>query len=155
MSVQSVLGAPSIRVHTGLALASYAAFLLACVSAVAYLLQERKLKAKDPRLVQQLAPSLEALDRLNYMAVVVGFVLFTAGAGLGLRLAIRTWDGLWDVKLLSAGATWVLYAVLVWVRATSTLRGRRVALLSVLGFLLVVSLFVGVNFVLPSRHAYF
>ncbi len=145
----------SIRIHTGLALASYAAFLLACISAVAYLWQERKLKRKDPRLIQQSAPSLEALDRLNYMAVVVGFVFFTVGVGLGLRLAIGTWDRLWDAKLLSAGTTWVLYAALVYVRATSTLRGRRVALLSVLGFLLVVFFFVGVTFVLPSRHAYF
>ncbi len=149
------LGAPGIRIHTGLALASYAAFLLACVSAVVYLWQERKLKRKDPRLIQQSAPSLEALDRLNYMAVVVGFVFFTVGVGLGLRLAIGAWDRVWDAKLLSAGTTWVLYAVLVYVRATSTLRGRRVALLSVLGFLLVVFFFVGVTFVLPSRHAYF
>ncbi len=144
----------SIRVHTGLALASYAAFLLACVSAVAYLWQERRLKAKDPRLVVETAPSLEALDRLNYWAVVAGFLLFTAGVALGMRLAIRTWDALWDPKFLVALATWGLYATLVYLRATSTLRGRRVALLSLLGFLLVVFLFIGVNFFLPSRHAY-
>lgn len=144
----------NIHLHTGLALASYAAFLLACVSAMAYLWQEHRLKTKDPRLVWQRSSSLEALDRLNYWSVVTGFLLFTCGIALGLRLATQAWPAIWDTKLLGAVIAWLLYATLVYLRATSTLRGRRVALLSVLGFLLVIFLFVGINFLLPSRHAY-
>ena len=51
-------------------------------------------------------------------------------------------------------ALWISYLMLWLVRLRSTLRGRRVALLSALGFSLVLFTFLGVSRILHSGHPY-
>ncbi len=143
-------------IHILFALLSYIAFLLAFVSGIVYLIEERQLKKKVPNVLQDNSPSLEVLDKINYWAIAIGFTLFTIGVVVGFFLAKpiwgRTWN--WDPKEVWTAATWGIYAFLLWVRATSTLRGRRMILLSILGFLFILFTFIGVNYILGGSHVY-
>lgn len=145
-----------ILLHLLCAWLSYAAFLTAFVAGGLFLIQEHQLKRKQMGFWFHRLPSLESLDRLNFQAIGIGWALLTVGIVLGLGEARgrmgQWWNG--DSKEVLTVALWVTYVLLWLVRLRSTLRGRRVALLSVLGFVLVVVSLVGAGRLIPSWHPY-
>lgn len=144
----------TVTVHMTCSLLSYAAFLVAFVSGVLFLIQERQLKRKTMGLLFHRLPSLDALDRANFLAIGIGFGLLSVGVVFGLVgagvLLGRWWTG--DPKASATIILWGLYLGLWLVRLRATLRGRRVALLSVLGFSLVVFTFLGVSRLSPHPY---
>ena len=147
---------PMVVIHMACSLVSYAAFLVACASSVLFLIQERQLKHKTMGVLFHRLPSLDALDRLNFIAISIGFGLLSIGLVFGVageRLLLgRWWSG--DPKEYLTAGLWLSYCLLWIVRLRSTLRGRRVALLSILGFGFVLFAFIGAGWVLPSWHPY-
>ena len=137
-------------------LLSYAAFLIAFASGVLFLIQERQLKHKTMGVLFHWLPSLEALDRLNFLAIGVGFGLLSIGLMCGVAgermLLGHWWSG--DPKEYLTALLWLSYCLLWIVRLRSTLRGHRVALLSILGFSFVLFTLIGAGWVLPSWHPY-
>jgi ABC-type uncharacterized transport system permease subunit len=144
----------TLAVHGICSLLSYAAFLLAFVSGLLFLIQERQLKRKRMGWLFHRLPSLERLDRINFLAIGIGFALLTAGTVCGF-LGIGSIFGTWwtgDPKEYATVALWVSYCVLWLTRLRATLRGHKVAVLSVLGFSLVLFTFMGVSRLLDSWH---
>ncbi len=139
--------------HAVCALLSYVAFLIAFVSGILFLLQETQLKRKQMGVLFHRLPSLSALDRVNFLAIGLGFALLSVGVGLGFLSAGQGVGRWWDPKEWLVVALWASYLVLWLVRLRATLRGRRVALLSILGFSLAMFTFVGISRWLPW-HAY-
>jgi ABC-type transport system involved in cytochrome c biogenesis permease subunit len=119
-------------------------------------MQERQLKRKQMGRLFRWLPSLEALDRVNFLSIGIGFGLLSVGVVFGLlgtkALLGRWWVG--DAKGYLTIGMWMGYLLLWLVRLRSTLRGRRVALLSVLGFSFVLFTFVGATYLLRSWHPY-
>ena len=146
-----------IASHAIFIFASYLAFFLALVTGIYFLTQERKLKLKDPSILRAGVVSLETLDRVNWLAVVVGFSLFSFGMVQGHWLARSEWGRVWsgDPKEVFALVTWGAYAVVLVLRLRAGLRGRRVIFLSVMSFLLVLFTYAGVNHLLGTRHTFF
>ena len=145
-----------IALHAAVLFASYAAFFLAVVTGVLFLVQERWLKRKDPRVLRMVLP-LDLLDRVNLWAVLVGFALFSLGMVQGLLLARSRWGTFWngDPKEVWSLATLLAYAAVLGFRISVGLRGRRIVFLSVVSFLLVLFTFVGVNYLVGGRHVFF
>ena len=142
--------------HMICSLLSYGAFLAAFVCALLFLIQERQLKRKRMGMLFRRLPSLEALDRMHFVAIGIGFGLLSIGVAAGFlganALMGRWWSG--DPKEYLTVALWASYLALWVVRVRSTLRGRRLALLSILGFSLVLFTFLGVSRLLPTWHAH-
>ena len=145
-----------IVLHAAVLFCSYAAFFVAVVTGVIFLVQERRLKRKDPRVLQAVLP-LEVLDGLNLWSVLVGFSLFTSGMIQGFFLARTQWGTFWngDPKEVWSLLTLGAYALVLGLRLKPGLRGRRIVLMSVMSFLLVMFTFVGVNFLIGGRHVFF
>ncbi len=145
-----------IILHMGCSLLSYVAFLVAFIAGALFLIQERQLKQKQMGLLFHRLPALWTLDRINVVALGMGFGLLTAGLVFGCIMAQRLlgqwWN--WDPKELLTLALWGLYFALWWLRLRAAWRGRKVALLSVLGFALVLFTLLGVSRWLPTWHAY-
>ena len=145
-----------VLIHMVCSFLSYVAFLAAFVSGMLFLIQERQLKRKTMGFLFHRLPSLEGLDRLNFIAIGLGFALLSLGVAFGFVemnvLHGRWWIG--DSKTYLTIALWGSYLALWLIRLRSTLRGRRVALLSVLGFSLVLFTFIGANWFLASVHPY-
>ncbi len=142
--------------HTVCSWLSYVAFLVAFGSGLLFLLQERQIKRKRMGALFHRLPSLGALDRVNLLAIGLGFGLLSLGVFYGI-LGQRTLLGRWwvdDPKVYLTLLLWSGYFLLFLVRLRSTLRGRPVALLSILGFSLVLFTCLGAGWLLASRHPY-
>jgi ABC-type transport system involved in cytochrome c biogenesis permease subunit len=145
-----------IATHIVILFASYIAFCLAVLTGLAFLLQDSGLKRKDPAVLGGRAISLELLDRMNLAFVVAGFVLFSVGVIQGQLLARAEWGRFFtgDPRVHWSLITWTAYAAVLAVRLKLGLRGRRVVVLSVMAFLLVLFTFAGVNHVLAGRAGF-
>ena len=80
-----------LPVHASIALFADGFLALACIGGIMYLLQEREIKKKRFGLFYSRLPSLDALDKLNYHCLSVGFPLFTLGLITGSLWAKPAW----------------------------------------------------------------
>ena len=145
-----------ITVHTICSLLSYGAFLVAFVTGVLFLIQERQVKQKRMGLLFHRLPALQTLDHVNVIAIGIGFTLLTLGLLCGLvgsRELLGVWWR-WDSKELLTLLLWSSYLALWLVRLRSTLRGRKVAFLSILGFTFVLFTLFGARRLFPTWHSF-
>ncbi len=142
--------------HVVFAFLGNAIFALAFCCGVMYLIQERRLKSKKIGAITKRLPPLKVLDDLNYQSLKFGFPLLTLGIITGAVWANyawgRYWD--WDPKETWSLITWLLYAALLHQRLTVGWRGRKAAIMAIVGFLAVVFTFLGVNLLLSGLHTY-
>jgi len=134
-----------------------AALALACGVGMLYLLQEHAIKTKKRGFFYSRLPSLELLDTTGYACIVVGFTMLTIGLITGFVYAKAIWGRFWswDPKEVWSGITWILYAVLLHERLAVGWRGRRAAIMAIVGFCVVLFTFFGVNFFMQGHHGQF
>ncbi len=133
--------------HISALLAAYAALGFSLLASVLYLVQERRLKSKvklgqtSRRAALDWLPPLDTLERLAHAMLLFGFPCMTVGLLLGAVLVQETSLGaayFLDPKVLLSFGLWILYVLLLFLRQTVGLRGRRAAYLS--GAVLVLML---------------
>jgi cytochrome c-type biogenesis protein CcsB len=134
-----------------------ASLALACGAGLLYLLQENAIKSKQRGFFFKRLPSLELLDHTGYACIVTGFTMLTFGLITGLIYAKSVWGRFWswDPKEVWSGITWILYAALLHQRLTVGWRGRRAAIMAIIGFAVILFTFLGVNFFLKGHHGEF
>ena len=136
--------------HRLTAYASPVAFAVAACAGVWYLLLRRKLRQKPHGPPDASYGSLERLERLNYTAVQIGFVLLTVGLASGLTRTIGHPTRLgehwfYQPKVLLSFVTYAVYAVVLHSPITPTLRGKKTAILSIAGFVLLLGTLAAVQ----------
>ncbi len=132
-------------------------FALACGVGILYLIQENSIKNKNHGFFFRRLPSLELLDSTGYTCIISGFAMLTLGLITGFLYAKLIWGRLWswDPKEVWSGITWLLYAALLHGRFALGWRGRKAAIISVIGFVVLLFTFLGVNFLLEGHHGEF
>jgi ABC-type transport system involved in cytochrome c biogenesis permease subunit len=109
------------------------------LASLMYLFQARRLRAKTlpgkgPRLL-----SLERLEAMNRRAITLAFPLLTAGLLLGVLIMFHDHLSGWtDPRILGAGVLWLAFALLCYLRYGYHLRGRQVAMWTIVTFVLLV-----------------
>jgi len=103
----------------------------------------------------RLLPSEYHMDELMYYSATLGFIFLTLGIATGSVWAHYAWGSYWswDPKETWSLITWLSYAVMLHVRLVRGWRGRRMAVMAIIGFVCVLVTYLGVNF-LPSLHSY-
>ncbi len=99
----------------------------------------------------------ELLDELTYKTVAIGFPIFTLGGLIfGAIWADQAWGVYWswDPKETWSLITWFVYAFFLHARLMRGWRGKRAAIVSVIGFVAVVFTYLGVNLLLSGLHSY-
>ncbi len=137
-----------LYIHVSMAALAEGAFALACGLAIAYLVKAGR-ASTDPA-------ELERLDTLNHRAISIGYPLFTLGALFaGAIWAYKAWGTFWswDPKEVGSLVIWLFYTVYLHARHKHGWRGRRAAILSLIGFAMVILSFVG-NLFLGGQHSY-
>ena len=134
-----------------------ASFALACGVGLLYLLQEHAIKSKQRGFFFKRLPSLELLDTTGYAFIIVGFTMLTIGLVAGFIYAKSVWGRFWswDPKEVWSGITWLLYAALLHQRLAIGWRGRKAAIMAIVGFVVILFTFFGVNFLLHGHHGDF
>ena len=129
--------------HALLAFASYACFTIAAGVAVMYLIQRYFLKTKHFGALFQKLPSLETMDDISYRCLSVGWPLLTIAIISGSIWSDQAMGSywIWDRKQIWSMIIWIIYAALLHGRITIGWRGKRAAILSIIGFIVVLFTF--------------
>jgi len=145
-----------LGIHTFLAFLGDAAFATAFGIGIMYLIQEHHLKTKRLGGLFQRLPNLQILDEINYKLITLGFPLLTLAIITGALWAESAWGSYWrwDPKEVWSLITWFIYALVLHARLTAGWRGRKAAMLSIVGFISVIFTFFGVNLLLKGLHAF-
>ncbi len=100
-------------------------------------------------------PSEYQMDELIYSCAALGFIFLTLGIVTGSVWAHYAWGSYWswDPKETWSLITWLTYAVMLHVHLVRGWRGRRMAIMAIVGFGCVLFTYLGVN-LLPSLHSY-
>jgi cytochrome c-type biogenesis protein CcsB len=145
-----------LTLHVATMFIGMAIFALAFCAGIMYLLQERQIKTKSFGLLYRRLPSLEVLDSLNYVCLTFGFPLITIGLISGFVYAGAVWSSFWhwDPKEVLSVVTWLIYAVLLHERLAVGWRGRRAAIMAIIGFSVILVTFVGTSVILKVHHSF-
>lgn len=129
-----------LPVHAGLSLIAYGFLGLAFCGGLMYLLQERELKSRRLGYFFSRLPSLDALDHLLSHCLAIGFVFLSLGMITGIIWAKQAWGVYWrwNPKEICSLIIWLLYLVQIHQRFTVGWRGRRAAVMVVVGFVVVI-----------------
>jgi len=106
------------------------------LASVMYLIQAQRLRAKIPPGQGLKLLSLERLEAMNRRAITMAFPLLTIGMLIGAVLLFvdHRFAGWTDPRVLSALVLWLAVAVLLYLRHGLHLRGRQVALGTIVAF---------------------
>ena len=121
--------------HIGSAALSYSAFALAAAVSLRYLIVEKKTDEKH----------LTQMDYLSYRLISFGFLMLII---VIFSVFIR------DPKETWALITWIVYAIYLHQRLRMKWRGRKMAWMACVSFVLVMFTFVGVNTLMSGLHSY-
>lgn len=146
-----------LTVHVATAILAYGAFAVSFGLAVVYLFKQTQgagpVRTKP---VGKYLPSPEQLDELCYRFITIGFFLLSMVIISGAIWAEQAWGSYWswDPKETWSLITWLIYGACLHARQTYGWRGRRAAVLAIIGFAAVLFTFFGVNYFLSGLHSY-
>jgi len=131
----------------------YAAFAIAFGISLMYLFKQSDTEGKSHLLAR--FPESNVLDELTHQMVTFGFLFLSIGIITGAVWANSAWGSYWswDPKETWSLITWFIYATLLHARMMRGWHGRRIAYLSIIGFMAVLFTYFGVN-LLPGLHSY-
>jgi ABC-type transport system involved in cytochrome c biogenesis permease subunit len=160
-----VLHGPLFGIHVSSLLLAYASFALACVIGITYVLLFKEIKAKHLGFFYTRLPSLQVLDRMNFLAIVFGWICLTAGLVAGVAFAAQARAlpsgaldprvqamSLGDPKIFVALVCWAVYSFELFAARRIGWGGRRSAYLSAFGFAIVLLNFVPISYFLTKSH---
>jgi len=144
-------------VHGMTAFGGLAAFFVAGAAGIMYLVANHRLRSKaistGPRL-----GNLERLEHMTFASVTLGFALLTIALITGLAIisergSATSMGAHWATspKVLLTFGIWGVYAVVLHSPINPSFRGRRTAMLSILGLILCLGAVVAVQFMQGSR----
>jgi cytochrome c-type biogenesis protein CcsB len=138
--------------HVSVTLLGEAFFAVAFITSIMYLVADSQ---KRKRIKSGL-PS-EKLDSVSYRCIAVGFPLFTLGGLVfGMVWAFYAWGRYWswDPKETWSLITWFFFALYLHTRIVMGWKGRRSAIVAIIGFLAALFTYFGVNYLLAGLHSY-
>jgi cytochrome c-type biogenesis protein CcsB len=142
-----------LTIHVTTCFFGYAAFAVSFGISLLYLFREKRGTEEGS---SKWLPSTAILDEINYKSIIIGFPMLTLGIITGAAWANYAWGSYWswDPKETWSLITWFVYAAFLHARFTRDWRGRRAAILSIVGFVFVLFTYFGVNYLLSGLHSY-
>jgi ABC-type transport system involved in cytochrome c biogenesis permease subunit len=140
--------------HTLSVIAGEALFVVASIASAVYLIHERIIKKGSIHTAVSALPPLSLLDTILYVSLSAGFFAITVGMILG---------GLWASalgltfshiapKVLAGALMWFVFALSLHQRFAIGWKGKRTAIITLIGFLVMALLFIGITIMFPESH---
>jgi cytochrome c-type biogenesis protein CcsB len=141
-----------LPIHIAVAFLGDAFFFVAGIVSLVYLIQESRLKSKKKKLTKagtglHKLPALEILDNVSVRLIQFGFPMMTLGLLTGAVYGNSVWGTWWqwDPRNTISLMVWLLYALLLHFRFTIGWRGRKAAVLTLIGVGITLIAFVGLG----------
>jgi cytochrome c-type biogenesis protein CcsB len=156
VTVKPIFRSLWLTVHVSTSFVGNGMFAVTFVAGIMYLIQERQIKKKRLGSVYSRLPSLATLDSINHYSLIWGFPFLTIGMITGAIYAQYALGSYWrwDPKEVWSLITWLFYAALLHERLAVGWRGRRAALMAIIGFVVLSFTFVGASLWLSDYHSF-
>jgi len=143
-------------IHIVAAAISGAAFNVGGIASILYLLKKRAEDRGEVRGYLGRLPSAKRIDVLCYRFHAFAFPLWTFTVAAGSIWAEYAWGRYWgwDPKETWALVTWVIYACYLHARSTAGWKGKRAAMLAIIGLSSFWFNFIGINLLVSGLHSY-
>lgn len=134
--VNPVLRSNLLGFHVLSALLGYSAFAVSAVYGFLYIMLYNNIKKNRFGIIYDNLPNLETLERMAVVSVITGFVLLTIAIVVGTVWLPRAFAefSYFDPKLVGTALVWIMYAVGLIYRRLGGWQGRKIMMLSIVGF---------------------
>lgn len=128
-------------IHGVLVLLAAVGISVGFLASIMYLVQANRLRNKSNPLPRLKLLSLERLEAMNRRAIALALPLLTAGLLIGAILlpGHAVADNWLSIKVLGTAGLWVVCLVLCYLRYAAHVPGRRLALLTLVAFALLLA----------------
>lgn len=150
------LRSPWMVYHVAAAILAYGAFAVAGGLGLLYILRHSLETRPTPPSWMERLPALDFLDRLIYSTIAFAFPFMVLVLITGAIWAQKAWGTYWqwDPKETWALITTLFYSGYLHARQFTRWRGLPSAWMAVIGFLVVLFTYLGVNLLLGGLHSY-
>lgn len=157
LEVKDVLRSHLLGSHVFTALLGYAGFTISAVYGFLYLILYKDIKLNKFGLIFNRLPSLEVLERLSYISAIIGFILLTIAMVIGVIWLPKAFPDFsyTDPKLISSFIVWLLYGIGILSKTFGKWRGKKVVVLSIIGFVMAIMSTMISNFLATSFHSFY
>lgn len=156
LEVPQILRSIWFGLHIASALIGYAAITISAVYGFLYLMLYHEIKANRFGVIYKKLPTLETLERMNLIAIILAFSFLTLAILAGfiwLPQAFASFSYM-DPKLLGTAALWLLYGVGIAARQRGILRGRTIMALSIIAFFIALFSMSVINLFFSGFHRF-
>ena len=143
--------------HIGTLFLSFGLLAMAFGAGMLFTRLERKIKTKEPLSnFEKEMPALTTFDKVNQLAVIAGFPLYTIGLISGFIWARIEWGRVLsgDPKEIVSLGVWFIYAWLFHQRLIMGWRGRKAAHAAIWIFGICMFSLIGINIFTPTHHSF-
>lgn len=140
--------------HVSVTMFGESFFAVSFVTSIMYLVAASKEKKG---IASKSGLTAERLDSISYRVIAIGFPLFTLGGLVfGMVWAYKAWGSYWswDPKEVWSLITWFVFALYLHTRLVLGWKGKRSAIIAIIGFLAALFTYFGVNYLLAGLHSY-
>ena len=152
--IEAILEDVEFEVHVFFMLLAYGAFILSFIASLLHTLLSRELQKREVGVFYRRLPSLAFFEEISNYAVDIGLGFMTIGFLIGVINALKVWSPakLMDPKILSVFLTWLIYLAHYLTRKFGGWRGQRAAILSMVGFTVLMFSFLLLTVLFSTVH---
>jgi HemX protein len=156
VEVPQILRSNWFGLHVTSAMIGYSAITISAVYGFLYLMLYHEIKANRFGVIYKKLPSLEMLERMNFIAITLAFVFLTVAILAGFIWLPQAFTGFSyaDPKLLGTIIIWSMYGVGILAKKRGNLRGRSVMVLSICAFAIAIFSMTIINMFFSSFHRF-
>lgn len=146
----------AVGLHISAALIGYTAFAMSAVYGALFLMLYHQIRSNRFGTFYQRLPSLQLLERMSTKSAVVGVVFLTVAIAIALVYLPEVLPNFsyGDPKLVVTMLVWATYVLSLVAKYVLRLEGRKVVMLSLVGFGGTIISMTLINFVLSGFHRF-
>ena len=157
VQVKEVLRSHLLGIHVFSALLGYSAITIAAVYGFLYLILYKEIKLNKFGLIFDRLPSLDVLEKMSFYSAVIGFILLSIAIIIGIIWLPKAFPkfSYADPKLIGTAIVWILYGIGILSKVFGKWQGKKVIVLSIIGFLIAIMSTILSNFLAHSFHSFY
>ena len=156
IEVNHLLTSKFFILHVSSAIAGYSAMTIAAIYGILYLMLYHDIKSSRFGIIYNRLPPLEILHGMNYKTVRIAFVFISGALILGSLWSSMSvgWYWNWDPKIISVLVIWLVLGIGIFTRRWFGFSGKKLAYISLFGFLTMLFSLIIVNFYIATFHEF-